>query len=96
MKRLSFLLLPLFLALCILAPMQGLAQAPPAEYKSGINWRAYQGQTINVLFSAHPWQEAIMPFIPEFEALTGIKVNASKMPHDEMLVKIPAGFASGT
>ncbi|MCX5913288.1 MAG: sugar ABC transporter substrate-binding protein [Deltaproteobacteria bacterium] len=96
MKRLSFLFLPFFLALCILAPMQGLAQAPPAEYKSGINWRAYQGQTINVLFSAHPWQEAIMPFIPEFEALTGIKVNASKMPHDEMLVKIPAGFASGT
>ena len=96
MKKVSFLLLPFFLALCILVPIQGFAQAPPAEYKNGINWRAYQGQTINVLFSAHPWQEAIMPFIPEFEALTGIKVNATKMPHDEMLVKIPAGFASGT
>jgi len=37
MKRLSFLLLPFFLALCILAPMQGIAQAPPTEYKTGIN-----------------------------------------------------------
>ena len=71
MKRLSFLLLPFFLALCILAPIQGLAQAPPAEYKSGINWRAYQGQTINVLFSAHPWQEAIMPFIPATQQRKG-------------------------
>ena len=74
MKRLSLLFIGFFL----LVPVLGFAQAPPAEYKNGINWRAYQGQTINVLFSAHPWQEAITPFIPEFEALTGIKVNAGQ------------------
>jgi multiple sugar transport system substrate-binding protein len=93
MKRIAlFLLLALFAS----APVLVSAQSPPAEYKSGINWRAYQGQTLNVLLSAHPWQETITPFIPEFEALTGIKVNATKMPHDEMLVKVPAGFSSGT
>jgi len=96
MKRISLLFILFCLALFIGAPGQGIAQAPPAEYKSGINWRAYQGQTINVLFSAHPWQETITPFIPEFEALTGIKVNVTKIPHDEMIVKVPAGFSSGT
>jgi multiple sugar transport system substrate-binding protein len=95
MKRLSLF----FILICFVffvAPVSGAAQSPAAEYQSGINWRAYQGQTINVLFSAHPWQETITPFIPEFEALTGIKVNVTKIPHDEMIVKVPAGFSSGT
>jgi multiple sugar transport system substrate-binding protein len=96
MKRCCRLPSVVLLSLLVLVPVLGQAQSPPAEFKCGINWRAYQGQTINVLFSNHPWQEAITPFIPEFEALTGIKVALSKMPHDEMLVKVPAGFSSGT
>src|SRR5512136_1565939 len=95
MKRLSLFFILICFALVVI-PAPGVAQSPAAEYQSGINWRAYQGQTINVLFSAHPWQETITPFIPEFEALTGIKVNLTKMPHDEMIVKVPAGFSSGT
>jgi ABC-type glycerol-3-phosphate transport system substrate-binding protein len=68
----------------------------PAEYKNSIDWSQFKGQTLNVLFSAHPWEEAMTPLVPEFEKLTGIKVNVTKMPHDEMLVKLPAGFTSGT
>src|SRR5512136_1178373 len=94
MKRLSFLFLLFSFVAFILAPAQG--QSQPADYQSKINWQAYKGQTINVLFSTHPWQETITPFIPEFEALTGIKVNVTKIPHDEMIVKVPAGFSSGT
>ena len=94
MKKFSLFSLLFALALFLLAPTQGAAQ--PADYKSKINWQAYKGQTINVLFSAHPWQETITPFIPEFEELTGIKVNVTKIPHDEMIVKVPAGFSSGT
>jgi ABC-type glycerol-3-phosphate transport system substrate-binding protein len=94
MKRISSLFLLFFCCALIFAP--ALGQAQPADYKSKINWQAYKGQTINVLFSTHPWQETITPFIPEFEALTGIKVNVTKIPHDEMIVKVPAGFSSGT
>ena len=72
------------------------AAAVPAEYQCGIDWRAYAGQELNVLFSRHPWQESIVPMIPEFEALTGIKVNLNVIPHDELIVKVPAAFSSGT
>jgi multiple sugar transport system substrate-binding protein len=71
------------------------AEVPP-EFQCDIDWRQFEGDELNIIFFNHPWQEQVMPLIPEFEALTGIKVNATKLPHDEGMVKIPAGFSSGT
>lgn len=68
----------------------------PEEYQCGINWRQFEGQEIDLLIFTHPWQEAIMPYIPEFESLTGIKVNWSKLPHEEIMTRINADFTAGT
>ncbi len=69
---------------------------PPEFEEADIDWRQFEGQTINVLFSAHPWEESITPLIPQFEALTGIEVDLRRVPHDDMIVEVPASFAAGT
>ena len=58
-------------------------------------WRAQEGKTVNVAMSRHPWQEAIEPLIPEFEELTGIMVNFSKLPEQQYLTKAVADLTSG-
>jgi multiple sugar transport system substrate-binding protein len=68
----------------------------PAAAKAGINWQQFKGRTISVLFSNHPWQEAVEPLIPEFEKLTGMKVKLVKLPEAEYLTKVPADFTAGT
>jgi multiple sugar transport system substrate-binding protein len=75
---------------------EAMATEVPPEFQCDIDWRQFDGDELNIIFFNHPWQEQVMPLIPEFEALTGIKVNATKLPHDEGMVKIPAGFSSGT
>ncbi|MGA2548042.1 MAG: sugar ABC transporter substrate-binding protein [Rectinemataceae bacterium] len=68
----------------------------PAASQAKINWQQFKGQTVNVLFSNHPWQEAVEPFIPEFEKLTGMKVRLVKLPEAEFHTKVPADFTAGT
>lgn len=64
--------------------------------QDGFDWRAQEDATINVMMSRHPWQEAIEPFIPEFEELTGIDVNLTKLPEQQFLTKVVADLTSGT
>ena len=66
------------------AEQEVVEETVPEEYQCNIDWRQFEGQEINLLLSAHPWQEAIMPLIPEFEELTGMKVNCTKLPHAEI------------
>ena len=61
-----------------------------------IDWKQFSGQSINVLLSRHPWQEAITPFIPEFERLTGMKVNVQALPETQYVTKVPADLTAGT
>jgi len=58
--------------------------------------KPYAGTTIRVLFSNHPWTDAIRPFLPEFEELTGIKVQAESLFEDQLTQKLLVEFASGT
>lgn len=73
-----------------------LPEGIPAASKAKIDWQQFKGQTVNVLFSNHPWQEAVEPFIPEFEQMTGMKVKLVKLPEAEYLTKVPADFTAGT
>jgi len=61
-----------------------------------VDWKQFNGQNINVLLSRHPWQEAIEPLIPDFESLTGIKVNLRILPEQQFLTKVPADLTAGT
>jgi len=72
------------------------ALAVPLPEEAKINWRRFEGQTINVLFCRHPWQETVEPFIPDFEKLTGIKVKIAALPEKEFLTKVPADLTAGT
>ncbi len=98
MKRVVITATVLFLisSLAGFAAPVTLPSGIPAASAAKINWRQFQGQTVNVLFSNHPWQESVEPFIPEFEKLTGMKVRLVKLPEAEYLTKIPADFTAGT
>ena len=61
-----------------------------------VDWQQFKGQEINLLFVRHPWQEAIEPLVPQFEELTGIKVNLRKLPEPQFLAKVPADLTAGT
>jgi multiple sugar transport system substrate-binding protein len=104
-KRVFPVLVILLLVLCL--PVFGSPSAEktiavvlpngiPAASDAKINWQQFKGQTLNVLFSNHPWQESVEPFIPDFEKLTGMKVKLVKLPEAEYLTKVPADFTAGT
>jgi ABC-type glycerol-3-phosphate transport system substrate-binding protein len=61
-----------------------------------IDWTAFKGTTVNLFMSRHPWQEAIEPMLPEFEALTGIKVQANKLPEQQYLTKVVTDLSAGS
>lgn len=63
---------------------------------ANIDWKQFSGEQIDVLLSRHPWQEALEPMIPQFEALTGIDVNLRKLPEQQFLAKVPADLTAGT
>ena len=54
-----------------------------------------KGKTIRVLLNQHPWTNAILPFIPEFEKQTGIKVVVETFPESQFRQKVLVELASG-
>ena len=50
-----------------------LAAAPAAAQE--FNWRAQDGQTINLMFNNHPWSQAMRDMVADFTAKTGIKAR---------------------
>jgi ABC-type glycerol-3-phosphate transport system substrate-binding protein len=61
-----------------------------------INWQAFTGSSLNLFMSRHPWQEQIELLIPEFEALTGITVELSKLPEQQYLTKVVTDLSAGS
>lgn len=88
MKRRMFLGGVMLMATTAISPV---SSAIAQEF----DWRSKEGKTINVSLSRHPWQEAIEPMIPEFEKLTGIKVNLNTLPEQQYLTKTVADLTGG-
>lgn len=61
--------------LCAMASTQQAFSAP-------INWRQFQGTTITWAYDIHPYADAVVAQLPEFEKLTGIKVQPELYPDD--------------
>ena len=55
---------------------------------ANIDWKQFQGESVTVLLSKHPWQEQIEPLIPEFEELTGMKVKLKLLPENQLLTQL--------
>lgn len=87
MKRYLRVVLIAMALTIVMAASLSVAFAAPQPYK---------GATIRVVFSNHPWTDAIRPLIPQFEAATGIKVNAESFFEDQLSQKLLVEFASGT
>ena len=54
---------------------------------AAIDWQQFKGTTLNVLVAKHWWSDAIQPLLPQFEQLTGIKVNFDILSQDTYFTK---------
>ena len=59
------------------------------------DWKKYAGTEIRVMVSKAPMADAYRKHLPEFEEMTGIKVNYEVYPEDQRRKKIAVEFASG-
>ena len=59
-----------------------------------INWRQFEGQKLTIGLNKHPYTESLLPLIPEFEALTGIKVDYLILPENEYGAKLTADLSN--
>lgn len=55
--------------------------------KSSINWRQFEGETINLLLCKHPMQATFEKLVGDFEKLTGINVEMLVLPEQQFFEK---------
>ena len=60
------------------------------------DWQQFKGTQLRILLNKHPWQAGIEPYIKDFEALTGIKVNYEVFPVDQFRAKTLVELTAGT
>lgn len=60
------------------------------------DWKAHEGTTLNVMLNQHTYASGIIEKIPEFEALTGIKVEYSETPEENYFDKLTTSLSSGS
>lgn len=84
-------------ALAAVAP-QSLAQADDlAPYRAAkINWRQAEGEQITVAVIPASYFDHLIGLFPQFEALTGIKVRAEKVPPGQIRQKAMLDLSSKT
>jgi len=73
------------------------AQADLSAYTSAnIDWKQATGATLQLAGATHPWSDAILPLIPLFTELTGIKVVTDFQSEAEFLTSLPIRLGSGS
>ena len=55
-----------------------------------------QKKTVRVIMANHPWKDALLPLIPDFEKKTGIKVNLENYEETQLTPKLTVEFTSGS
>jgi multiple sugar transport system substrate-binding protein len=76
------------------APAAAPTPTPTEPAKEGFSWEMAKGSSIKVLFNQHPYAEAIIQKIPEFESKTGIKVEYSITPEENYFDKVTTSLNS--
>jgi multiple sugar transport system substrate-binding protein len=71
------------------------ATAGTPSVAGGFDWQRYKGQSITVLNVQNSRTELMTKYQPEFEELTGIKVNADVLPEQQQRQKLLIEFSSG-
>lgn len=80
--------------LTVLFTLTGLLAAAPAQAQT-LKWDAYKGTTLRVLLNQHPWTNAMQPYFPEFEKLTGIKLAVETYPESQFRQKVLVELSTG-
>lgn len=69
-------------------------EAAPAA-SEGVNWKAYEGTTLNLLLISHPFVDSLKPLLPEFEAKTGMKIQLEVLAEQPGFEKLLSDLSSG-
>ncbi len=62
---------------------------------AAVDWKRFSGTTLEVNLIKSPRSETILKYLSEFEALTGIKVNAEATPEQQQRQKTTIELSSG-
>jgi multiple sugar transport system substrate-binding protein len=76
----TLLLLALCLLLAACSASRQLLSGSPAPFR----WRQFEGTTLRVVLSQNRWLQVAAPYFPEFEELTGIRLQIEDYPQDEL------------
>ncbi|CDZ69943.1 Putative sorbitol/mannitol ABC transporter, periplasmic sorbitol/mannitol-binding protein [Neorhizobium galegae bv. orientalis] len=71
----------------------GLVGSRPAS--AAVDWKRFAGTTLEVNLVKSPRSDTIIKYLAEFEALTGIKVNAEATPEQQQRQKATIELSSG-
>lgn len=61
-----------------------------------INWRQFEGTTLNALLISHPFVDSLQPLLAEFEELTGMTVQLEVLAEQAGFEKLLSDLSSGT
>ncbi len=93
-RFLGGLLLAVALAIGVAAPVSAQDDQALAYYRQAkIDWRQADGQSLTIGLNKHPFTESLLPLIPQFEKLTGIKVEYLILPENEYFTKLAADLS---
>jgi multiple sugar transport system substrate-binding protein len=92
------------LSVVLTASVLSAVIAPQQAISAEIDWRQFAGTTITWAYDIHPYADAVVAQLPEFEKLTGIKVQPELYPDDtywnkltvQLTTKSPAWDVVGT
>ncbi|PKM83084.1 MAG: sugar ABC transporter substrate-binding protein [Firmicutes bacterium HGW-Firmicutes-14] len=99
LKKVSFLLLLVFLAVTALAGCGGAKSEDKGGQAGGdkaFDWKAYSGETIKLALVKHPWTDSVLFQLDSFKSLTGIDVLYDVYPEEEFFNKITVVLSSGS
>jgi multiple sugar transport system substrate-binding protein len=85
---------PVAMGLLGSVPVVGAQDATPAA-TSDFDWKRESGKTIYPILVEHPYTDAMEPFFPEFEELTGITVKYEKLPETQFREKLLLALSTG-
>ncbi len=61
-----------------------------------VTWQRYKGTTLALLFYRHPWVDEVVTHFPEFESLTGMKLQHEVIPEVQGREKLVVQMAAGS
>lgn len=77
------------------AAIGGMAIAGVRPASAAVDWKRHAGTTLEVNLVKSPRSETLLKYLSEFEALTGIKVNAEATPEQQQRQKAVIELSSG-